>query len=38
VQANVILRNDPDIFWDGSGEGNVFRANLCETSVPDGLC
>jgi parallel beta-helix repeat protein len=38
VQGNVILRNEPDIFWDGSGEGNVFRANLCETSVPDGLC
>jgi parallel beta-helix repeat protein len=38
VQGNVILGNDPDIFWDESGEGNVFRANLCRTSVPDGLC
>jgi Right handed beta helix region len=38
VRGNVILGNEPDIFWDGSGDGNVFRANLCETSVPDGLC
>lgn len=38
VQGNVIRDNQPDIFWDGSGEANVFRANLCETSVPDGLC
>lgn len=38
VRGNVILRNEPDIFWDGSGEDNVFRANLCRTSVPDGLC
>jgi parallel beta helix pectate lyase-like protein len=38
VTGNVILDNEPDILWDGSGEGNVFRGNLCETSVPDGLC
>jgi nitrous oxidase accessory protein NosD len=38
VKGNVILGNEPDIFWDGTGDGNVFRANLCETSVPDGLC
>ena len=38
VRGNVILGNEPDIFWDGSGTGNVFRANLCRTSVPDGLC
>jgi Periplasmic copper-binding protein (NosD) len=38
VRGNVIRDNEPDIFWDGSGEGNVFSANLCETSVPDGLC
>lgn len=38
VKGNVILGNEPDIFWDGSGEGNVIERNLCQTSVPDGLC
>jgi parallel beta-helix repeat protein len=38
VQGNVLRGNQPDILWDGSGDGNVFRANNCETSVPDGLC
>jgi Right handed beta helix region len=38
VKGNVILGNEPDIFWDGSGEGNVIAHNLCETSVPEGLC
>jgi len=33
VRGNVILNNEPDVFWDGSGEGSVFRANVCETSV-----
>jgi len=38
VKANVIKGNDPDIFWDGSGTGNVFANNLCNTPVPSGLC
>lgn len=38
VQRNAILGNDPDIFWDETGTGNVFTRNLCETSAPDGLC
>ena len=38
VKGNVILGNEPDIFWDGSGEGNVIAHNLCRTSVPEGLC
>jgi parallel beta-helix repeat protein len=38
VQGNVILRNQPDIFFDGSGTGNTFKANVCNVSVPDGLC
>jgi parallel beta-helix repeat protein len=38
VKRNVILGNEPDIFWDGSGTGNVIERNLCETSVPEGLC
>ena len=38
VKGNVITGNQPDIFTDGSGTGNVFFANACATSVPDGLC
>jgi hypothetical protein len=38
VRGNIILGNQPDIFWDGSGTGNVLKANLCRTSVPEGLC
>jgi Right handed beta helix region len=38
VKGNVILRNEPDIFWDEGGTGNVFRDNLCRTSIPPGLC
>jgi parallel beta-helix repeat protein len=38
VIGNHFGRNKPDIFWDKSGTGNVFRANLCDTSVPKRLC
>ncbi len=38
VTANHFGRNKPDIFWDKSGTGNVFRANYCDTSVPTRLC
>ncbi len=38
VIANHFGRNKPDIFYDGSGAGNVFRANDCDTSVPVRLC
>lgn len=38
VTGNTILRNAPDIFWDGSGSGNDFRNNRCGTSVPARLC
>ncbi len=38
VKGNAILRNDPDIFWDQGGTGNVFRDNLCRSSVPLDLC
>ena len=38
VKKNTILGNRPDIFWDGSGSGNVIKRNRCETSNPDGLC
>ncbi|MBX6762397.1 MAG: right-handed parallel beta-helix repeat-containing protein [Rubrobacteraceae bacterium] len=38
VVGNTIVRNGPDIFWDGSGSGNRFVGNRCNTSVPGGLC
>jgi nitrous oxidase accessory protein NosD len=38
VVGNVLRRNHPDLFWDGSGSGNVFRGNDCKTSDPAGLC
>ena len=38
VIGNHFGRNNPDIHWDGSGTDNVFRANLCNTSVPKRLC
>jgi hypothetical protein len=38
VVRNVVLGNQPDLFWDGSGTGNVFARNVCRTSTPDGLC
>jgi hypothetical protein len=27
-----------DLFWDGTGTGNAWTHNLCETSSPPGLC
>jgi parallel beta-helix repeat protein len=38
ISSNVILNNQPDILWDGSGTGNVFTHNHCQTSEPSGLC
>jgi nitrous oxidase accessory protein NosD len=38
VFGNVILNNEPDIFWDETGSGNTFVGNDCETSDPEGLC
>jgi Right handed beta helix region len=38
VKKNVFLKNTNDIFWDGTGTGNVFKKNFCKTSVPGGLC
>jgi hypothetical protein len=38
VRRNLILGNDPDLFWDGSGTGNVLQPNVCRTSQPAGLC
>jgi hypothetical protein len=38
VMGNTILANDPDIAWDETGTGNVFRRNRCATSTPPSLC
>jgi parallel beta-helix repeat protein len=38
VVANSFGRNQPDIFWDGSGSGNRFAKNSCNTSVPGRIC
>src|SRR5215208_103216 len=38
VTGNNFGRNKPDIFYDGSGSGNRFVGNLCNTSVPTRLC
>ena len=38
IIGNHFGRNKPDIFWDKSGTGNVFRGNHCNTSVPKRLC
>jgi parallel beta-helix repeat protein len=38
VIGNTFGRNKPDIFWDGSGSGNSFLGNLCDSSVPSRLC
>ena len=38
VTKNDIQKNAPDIFWDRTGTANTFSGNLCQTSVPAGLC
>lgn len=38
VKRNVVLHNDPDLSWDETGSGNVFRHNICAVSVPATLC
>jgi len=27
-----------DLYWDGTGTGNVWFGNMCKTSSPPGLC
>jgi len=39
VSGNVIIGNQPaDIIDDGTGQQNQLLGNLCNTSIPDGLC
>jgi hypothetical protein len=34
TKGNRLRVNKPDLFYDGSGSGNVFVHNSCETSIP----
>jgi len=39
ISRNLATGNTPaDIHWDGSGTGNKFKKNRCNTSDPSGLC
>ena len=38
VRGNLVPHNQPDLFRDGSGTGNAFQGNRCDTSIPLGLC
>ena len=38
VAHNTILHNNPDLFWDQTGTGNVFRHNRCRITTPVELC
>ena len=38
VTRNTALRNNPDLFWDGSGTGKRSSATAAQTSIPPGLC
>jgi parallel beta-helix repeat protein len=38
VQGNIIQKNSVDIMWDGVGANNVLTPNVCDTSIPPGLC
>ena len=39
IARNTAFGNRPaDLIWDGTGIGVTFRANVCGTSLPPGLC
>jgi hypothetical protein len=38
VRGNLIRGNEPDILWDGTGTGNVFGPNVCDSSRPVAVC
>jgi len=37
IQHNVV-DSEPDLFWDETGTKNRWTGNICDTSVPLGLC
>jgi parallel beta-helix repeat protein len=39
IVGNSLHNNDPfDILWDGTGVGNLFQRNSCNTSDPSSIC
>jgi nitrous oxidase accessory protein NosD len=38
ITRNIVVHNDPDLFWDDSGTDNLFDHNVCRTSSPADLC
>ena len=38
ITRNILVHNDPDLFWDNSGGANLFDHNVCRTSSPADLC
>jgi parallel beta-helix repeat protein len=39
IVGNSLHNNDPfDILWDGTGVGNLFKGNSCNTSDPSSIC
>lgn len=39
IASNTAFGDHPaDLIWDGTGVHVTFRANVCRTSIPPGLC
>jgi hypothetical protein len=39
IAGNLIMNSGvDDLYWDKSGTGNVWKADVCQTSSPPGLC
>jgi parallel beta-helix repeat protein len=39
ISGNIIMKSGvDDLYWDGTGTGNVWKADVCMTSSPPGLC
>jgi hypothetical protein len=39
ITGNLIMKSSKfDLYWDKTGTGNVWRADVCMTSSPSGLC
>jgi parallel beta-helix repeat protein len=39
IAGNLIMKSGVfDLYWDKTGTGNVWKADVCQTSSPPGLC
>jgi parallel beta-helix repeat protein len=39
ITGNLIMKSGVfDLYWDGTGSGNVWKVDVCQTSSPRGLC